>query len=115
MAAAAFLAVGAVIAGAAGFARSFVMPADGVLAVVNTQANAVWRPCLVTVVCPDASARTVTVYRVAGALEYPVAEYAATARTFVYEFGANYWSGLSNGFKVVVSPACTGTVEVVYE
>ena len=59
--------------------------------------------------------KPITVCRVAGELEYVIASRAAAAQTYVYEFEANYWSGLSNGVKVVVSPACTGTVEVVYE
>jgi len=101
--------------GAAGFARTFILPADGELAVVNSQANVVWRPCVVSVICPTVAARTVTVYRVAGGLEYPVAQNAGTARVYVYEFEAVYWCGLSNGVKVCVRPACTGSVEVVYE
>jgi hypothetical protein len=102
-------------AGAAGFARTFAVPADGELAIVNTEQNAVWRVCAVAVVCPGVATRTVTIYRVAGALEYPVAESVASARTYVYEFEGTYWSGVSNGMKVVVRPACTGVVEVVYE
>jgi hypothetical protein len=110
-----FSAAGLGAAGAAGFARTFALPADGELAIVNTEQNAVWRPCVVSVICPSVATRTVTVYRVAGALEYPVAVNVAAARTYVYEFQGEYWSGLSNGVKVVVTPACTGTVEVVYE
>lgn len=102
-------------AGVAGFSRVFALPADGVLAVVNTQKNAVWRPCVVAVSFETAAARTVTVSRVAGTLEYPISVQAATARVYVYEFEAGYWSGLSNGVKVTVSPAEAGTVEVVYE
>lgn len=105
----------AVAGAAAGFARTFTMPGSGVVSIINTQQNEVWRPCVLSVICPSVAARTVTVYRVAGALEYPIAQNAATARAYVYEFQANYWSGLSNGVKVTVSPACTGTVEVVYE
>jgi hypothetical protein len=61
------------------------------------------------------ASRTVTVYRLAGAREYPMAHYAATGQTYAYEFEVNYWCGLSNGVKVVVTPPCTGVVEVIYE
>ena len=103
------------VAGVAGFSRTFALPASGILSVVNAQENEVWRPCVLSVICPSVAERTVTVYRVTGTLEYPVAQNASTARTYVYEFQANYWSGISNGVKVTVSPACTGIVEVVYE
>lgn len=100
---------------AAGFSRIFEMPASGVVAIINTQRNEVWRPCVVSVICPGEAARTVTVYRVAGSVEYPIAQSEATAQAYVYEFRGNYWSGPSNGVKVAVRPACTGIVEVVYE
>jgi len=106
---------GMAVAGGTGYALNLVMPAGGELVIVNTQANAAWRPCLVSVVFPDVAMRTVSVYRVTGTLAYPLGQKAATAQTYVYEFQANYWCGVSNGVKVVVSPACTGTVEVVYE
>jgi len=106
-------AAGCVAAG--GFARRYALPANGTLAVVNTDANAVWRPCVIAVQCPSLAARTVTVYRVTGAVEYQIAQQVASAQTFVYEFAASYWSGLSNGVKVTVSPACTGRVEVICE
>ncbi len=108
-------AAGLAAADASGYARRFALPAEGVLSIVNDQANAVWRPCAVAVICPDVAMRTVTVYRVAGALEYPVAQTVAEARAYVYEFPAKYWSGISNGVKVTVSPPCTGTVEVIHE
>jgi len=106
---------GLAVAGGTGYALKLAMPADGELAIINTQANVVWRPCLVSLVCPDVAMRTVSVYRVTGAMAYPIAQRAATAQTFVYEFEANYWCGVSNGVMVTVSPACTGTVEVIYE
>lgn len=109
------LGTGLALAAGTGFSRLFALPADGTLTVRNTQKNEVWRPCVLSVLCPSSSARTVTVYRVVGELEYPIARQAATAQTYVYEFEANYWCSFSNGVKVVVSPACTGTVEVVYE
>jgi len=98
-----------------GYSRVFVLPASGELTVRNAEKNQVWRACVLSVICPSSASRTVTVCRVAGELEYVIASRAAAAQTYVYEFEANYWSGLSNGVKVVVSPACTGTVEVVYE
>ena len=105
----------AAIAGGAGYAKIYALPPSGELSVVNTDANATWRPCVLSVVLTNSAARTVTVYRVTGSLEYPVGRSAATAQTFVYECPANYWSGLSNGVKVTVSPACTGVVEVICE
>lgn len=111
----AVLAAGVCLADWRGYGRVYELPVSGVLAVVNTQKNSVWRPCLLSVMCPDVAARTVTVFRVAGPVEYPLARQAASAQTYVYEFESNYWCGLSNGVKVVVSPACTGMVEVVYE
>ena len=109
------LGTGAAMAARAGFSRLFVLPVSGELTVRNTQKNEVWRPCVLSVVCPSSASRTVTVYRVTGELEYPIARQTATAETYVYEFEANYWCALSNGVKVVVSPACTGIVEVIYE
>ena len=108
-------AAAAVAAAATGFARTYTLPASGLLSVVNTDRNAVWRPCVLTVMCPSAAARTVTVYRVAGSAEYPIARQVATAQTYVYEFTASYWSGYASGVKVTVRPACTGSVEVVCE
>ena len=102
-------------AGAAGFARVSALPGSGELSITNAQANAVWRPCVLSVICTNLEARTVTVYRVSGALEYPVGRSTATAQSYVYEFPANYWCGVSNGVKVTVSPPCTGTVEVICE
>lgn len=109
------LGTGLALAAGTGFSRLFALPADGTLTVRNTQKNEVWRPCVLSVLCPSTSARTVTVYRVAGELEFPIARQVATAQTYVYAFEADYWCTLSNGVKVVVSPACTGIVEVVYE
>lgn len=109
------LGTGAAVAARAGYSRLFVLPVTGELTVRNTQKNEVWRPCVLSVVCPSSASRTVTVYRVAGELEYPIARQAAAAQTYVYEFEANYWCDFSNGVKVVVSPACTGIVEVIYE
>lgn len=109
------LASGVAAAGYAGYSKLFALPASGELTVRNTQKNEVWRPCVLSVICPSSASRTVTVYRVAGALEYPVSRRVATAQAYVYEFDANYWSPLSNGVKVVVSPATTGIVEVIYE
>jgi hypothetical protein len=109
-------AVGAgVVAATGGFSRLFVLPGSGELTIRNTQKNQVWRPCVLSVICPDAASRTVSVYRVTGDLEYPIANYAATGQTYVCEFEVNYWCGLSNGVKVVVTPPCTGVVEVIYE
>ncbi len=104
---------GAVAGG--GYSRVYEMGGDGAVCVRNGEANSVWRPCAVAVVCPDAVARTVTVWRVTGSLEYPVSTVSESARSFVYFFEGSYWSGLSNGVKVTVSPACTGVVEVVVE
>ena len=109
------LGTGAALAARVGFSRLFALPVTGELTVRNTQKNEVWRPCVLSVVCPTSASRTVTVYRVVGELEYPIARQAAAAQTYVYEFDANYWCALSNGVKVVVSPACTGIVEVIYE
>ena len=91
------------------------MPALGTVAVTNLQANSVWRPTVVAVRCPDVASRTVTVSRVNGALEYPIAVVAEEAETYVYEFDTAYWFALSNVLRVAVSPACTGLVEVVRE
>ena len=104
---------GAALAG--GFSKVYPLPTNGVLTVVNEQANSVWKTCVLSVVCTNSAERTVTVSRVVGSLVYPISAQAATAQTFAYEFTAAYWSGLSNGVKVVVTPACTGTVEVVFE
>jgi len=109
------LGTGFALAAGTGLSRLFALPASGTLTVLNTQKNEVWRPCVISVLCPSSAARTVTVYRVVGELEYPIARQAATAQTYVYEFEANYWCSLSNGVRVAVSPACTGTVEVIYE
>ena len=106
---------GAAAAGADGFARVFALPGSGELSITNTQANSVWRPCVLSVICTNLDARTVTVYRFNGALEYPVGRMVATAQSYVYEFPAHYWCGVSNGVKVTVSPACAGTVEVIHE
>ena len=106
---------GVVVAAGAGFSRLFTLPGSGELTIRNTQKNEVWRPCVLSVICPTSASRTVSVYRVVGDFEYPIAHYGATGQAYVYEFEANYWSGLSNGVKVVVSPACTGIVEVIYE
>ena len=92
-----------------------VLPASGTLSVTNLQANSVWRPTVVAVRCPDAASRTVTVSRVNGALEYPIAAVVDEAQAYVLEFDAEYWFALSNVLRVTVSPACTGLVEVVRE
>jgi hypothetical protein len=89
------------------------MPESGTVAVTNLQANSVWRPTVVAVQCPDVASRTVTVSRVNGALEYPIAVVVEEAQSYVYEFDTAYWFSLSNVLKVAVSPACTGLVEVV--
>ena len=91
------------------------MPASGTVAVTNLQANSVWRPTAVAVWCTNSASRTVTVSRVNGALEYPIAVVTEEAETYVYEFDTAYWFALSNVLKVAVSPACTGLVEVVRE
>jgi hypothetical protein len=91
------------------------MPASGTVAVTNVQANSVWRPTVVAVRCPDVASRTVTVSRVNGTLEYPIAVVAEEAQSYVYEFDTAYWFSLSNVLKVAVSPACTGLVEIVRE
>ena len=106
---------GAALAASVGYSHFLVLPPSGELTVRNIQDNAVWRPVLLTVVCDSSAARTLTIYRVAGDLEYPIARHTATGQSYVYEFEANYWCGVSNGVKVTVSPACTGTVEVIYE
>jgi hypothetical protein len=106
---------GLAVAGAAGFSRGLALPESGALTILNTQKNAVWRPCGLTLGCPRVAERTLRVLRVVGNLEYPIAEQTATAQTFVYEFEAHYWSGQSNGVKVTVTPACTGLVEVICE
>jgi len=109
------LGTSACVAARVGYSKLFTLPASGELTFRNAQKHQIWRPCVVSVICPGVASRTVTVYRVVGELEYPIAERAAAAQAYVYEFEANYWCGESNGVKVVVSPACTGTVEVVYE
>jgi len=105
----------AAIATSVGYSRLFALPASGELTIRNAQKNDVWRPCVLAVMCASSDSRTVSVHRVVGELEYPIARLAATAQTYVYEFNVNYWCGLSNGVKVAVSPACTGTVEMIYE
>jgi len=107
--------VSACVAASVGYSKLFTLPASGELTFRNAQRHMIWRPCVVSVICPGVASRTVTVYRVVGELEYPIAEQAAAAQTYVYEFEAHYWCGESNGVKVVVNPGCTGTVEVVYE
>jgi hypothetical protein len=99
----------------AGYGKIYPLPANGILEITNLQANATWKPKVVAVQCPDFAARTVTVSRANGAFEYPVAQAAATARSYAYEFEADYWFALSNVLKVAVSPATTGLVEVIYE
>ncbi len=106
---------GLAVAAGVGFSRLFMLPESGELTIRNSQKNDVWRPCVLSVICPSSASRTVTVSRVAGELEYPIANYAATGQTYVCEFEANYWCSLSNGVKVVVTPPCTGVVEVIYE
>lgn len=98
-----------------GYSKLFSLSASGELTIRNTQKNDVWRPCVLSVLCPSSASRTVSVYRVVGEAEYPISDYSAVGQSYVYEFEANYWCGLSNGVKVVVSPACTGVVEVIYE
>ena len=109
--------VGAAAVCLAGPGRGVVleMPASGTVAVTNLQANSVWRPTVVAVQCPDVASRTVTVSRVNGALEYPIAVVTEEAETYVYEFDTAYWFSLSNVLRVAVNPACTGLVEVVRE
>jgi len=109
------LGTSACVAARVGYSKLFTLPASGELTFRNAQKHQIWRPCVVAVMCPSAASRTVTVYRVHGEMEYPIASRAAVAQTYVYEFEANYWCGMSNGVKVVVNPACTGTVEVIYE
>jgi len=112
---------GLVIAGLAfvaeggGYAKTYPVPANGVVSVVNGQANSVWRPTVVAVVLTNAASCTIEVSRVVGDLVYPVTIEAGTAQAFVYEFSGSYWCGVSNGVRVTVAPACTGTVEVIYE
>ena len=101
--------------GGPGYSQKYALPANGELSITNMQANSVWRPCVLSVICTNEAARTVTVSRVSGTLVFPVSQIAATAHSYVYEFPANYWTGVSNGVKVTVSPAGTGTVEVIYE
>lgn len=103
------------LCGAAGYARRYVLPITGELSVVNLEPNQAWRPCVVSVMLPDAGARTVTVSRVAGPLTYPISTSYDSGDTRIYEFDAPYWCTLSNGFAVAVVPACTGLVEVVFE
>jgi hypothetical protein len=112
-AACAFALAGAALA--AGFATTYTWPASGVVAVTNIQANAVWRPVVVAVRCADSSARTVTVSRVSSGAEYVISATAGTAQSFVYEFSTTYWFGRSNVLQVSVQPACTGSVEVIFE
>jgi len=109
------LSVGLAIASGAGYSRVFDLPVSGELMIRNTQKNSAWRPAVVAVMCPSSASRTVTVYRVAGELEYALSSQAAAAQTYVYEFEAEYWCDLSNGVRVAVTPACTGIVEVIYE
>lgn len=109
------VATGVGVAASAGFSFLFALPGSGELTVRNSQKNSVWRPCALSVICPSSASRTVTVYKVAGALEYAIARAAGEAQVYVYEFETDYWCSLSNGVKVVVVPACTGLVEVVYE
>ena len=104
-----------VLAVRGGYSRFYALPASGELEIRNMEKNAVWRPCVLAVECPDVASRTVTIYRIAGSQEYPVTQQTATSKSYVYEFEGAYWSGLSNGVKVAVSPACTGLVEVIYE
>ena len=106
---------GVSVAARVGFSRLYTLPESGELELRNTQKNAMWRPCVLSVICPNSASRTVTIYRLAGSEQYPLAQQTATAETYVYEFEGPYWSGLSNGVKGVVTPACTGTVEVIYE
>ena len=115
MAMAVGIGAGLAMAARTGYSRVFAMPESGEVEIVNSQANTVWRLGEVAVVFPDTASRTVTVYRVSGEMEYPIAAKSATARTFVYEFEAGYWSGMSNGVKVVARPASTGLVEAIYE
>lgn len=103
------------VALAAGYGRTFVMPAGGTVAVTNLQVNAVWRPVVMSLRCPDSAARTVTVSRIVNDVRYPISAAAGTAQTFIYEFDAPYWFGLSNVLQMSVAPACTGSVEVIFE
>ena len=105
----------AVTALAAGYGRTFTMGASGVVAVTNSQANSVWRPVILAVRCGDTASRTVTVSRVVGGMEYPIARTTGSGQTYVYEFDGVYWFSLSNVLQVAVEPACTGIVEVIYE
>ena len=117
----AFGLMGAALLGAAlclaGPGRGVVLelPASGTVSVTNLQKNSVWRPTVLAVRCPDVASRTVTVSRVNGALEYPVALVTDDAQAYVFEFDAEYWFGWSNVLRVTVSPACTGLVELVRE
>ena len=106
-------AVAAVCLAGPGIGVVLEMPASGTVAVTNVQANSVWRPTVVAVRCPDVASRTVTVSRVNGALEYPVATVSDDAQAYVFEFDTEYWFALSNVLRVTVSPACTGLVELV--
>jgi hypothetical protein len=104
----------AAAAGAGGFAR--VYPIAGTeLSVTNLEQNAVWRPCVVSVLCTNTASRGVTVSRIYGTNAYPIGATTVTAQYVVYEFPANYWCTLSNGWRVTVSPAVTGSDEVIYE
>ena len=105
----------AVVSKGDGYSRVYPVPTSGVVSVVNDQANSSWRPVVVAFTAANAACRTVEVSRIAGALVYPIATQASTGTVFVYEFSGAYWSGVSNGFRLAVSPACTGKLEVVYE
>ena len=100
---------------AAGYGRRFSMGASGVVAVTNSQVNAVWRPAVLAVYCGTSAARTVTVTRVVGGMEYAISQTEGTATSYVYEFDGAYWFALSNVLRVAVQPACTGMVEVIFE
>ena len=103
------------VAGVTGFSRVYALPSSGDLSITNTEANAVWRPCVLSVICTNATLRTVTVYRLNGGMEYPVGRTTASSLSYVYQFTANYYTAVSNGIKVTVRPACTGLVEVICE
>ena len=111
-----FAVLGAVaIAGAPGFSRVYALPSSGDLSITNTEANAIWRPCVVSVICTNAVVRTVTIYRLNSGMEYAVGRTTAVSLSYVYQFTANYYTAVSNGIKVTVRPACTGLVEVICE
>ena len=98
-----------------GRGRVYAMPGTGVLAITNTQRNAVWRPATVTLRCPDVAERTVAILRGSEGLDYEVAAVTWEGQIYTYEFDANYWFVESNVLSVTVAPACTGMVEVIYE